>query len=95
MSNRREIPAVYKVWLSDVLFEQLGAEGVEWGQPDAYGFYTPIVHTAPWDTVRKAIDAERRRIAEAWEDAKRTKGSTMHDVGGVIEVVDAIVETPA
>ena len=64
-TERVERAAQYKVWLSDVLFEQLGVEAVEWGQPDAYGFYTPIVRTATWDQITKAVDAERARIAEA------------------------------
>lgn len=30
--------------MSETLFRQLGASGVEWGDPDAEGFYTPTIH---------------------------------------------------
>jgi hypothetical protein len=40
----------------------------------------------------EAVATERARIAREWAEAKRTKGSVMHDVGGVLEVVDAILE---
>jgi hypothetical protein len=32
------------VRVSDELFRQLGASGVDWGQPDKDGFYTPTVY---------------------------------------------------
>jgi len=64
-TERVERAAQYKVWLSDVLFEQLGVEAVDWGQPDAYGFYTPTVHTATWDQITKAVTARNAEIAEA------------------------------
>jgi len=40
-------------------------------------------------TLRAALDG----LVEAWENAKRTKASAMHDVGGVIAVVDEILAT--
>lgn len=33
-----------KVRMSSTLFELLGASGVEWGEPDQEGFYTPTVY---------------------------------------------------
>ena len=33
-----------RVLMTDELFEQLGASRVDWGQPDADGFYTPSVY---------------------------------------------------
>lgn len=36
-------PRFYKVRMSDELMRQLGADGVDWGEPDAEGFYTPTV----------------------------------------------------
>jgi hypothetical protein len=45
--------------------------------------------------VVEAVAAERGRIAREWAEAKRTKGSVMHDVNGVIAVVDAIIEGDA
>jgi hypothetical protein len=32
-----------KVRMSETLFQQLGATSVEWGEPDAEGFYTPTL----------------------------------------------------
>jgi hypothetical protein len=43
-------------------------------------------------TYDAGIAAEWTRIAAEWERAKLTKGSVMHDVGGVIEVVDALLD---
>jgi hypothetical protein len=34
----------YKVRMSETLFRELGASGVDWGEPDAEGFYTPTVY---------------------------------------------------
>lgn len=42
---RIEHPAVYRVLMSDVLFEELGAGVVDWGEPDAEGFYSPVIRT--------------------------------------------------
>ena len=33
-----------KVRMSQTLFELLGAGGVDWGEPDDEGFYTPTVY---------------------------------------------------
>ena len=33
-----------KVLMSEELFDQLGASRVDWGEPDAQGFYTPTVY---------------------------------------------------
>lgn len=35
------------VRMSETLFRALGASGVEWGEPDAEGFYTPSVRLGP------------------------------------------------
>lgn len=35
------------VRMSSLLFRLLGASGVEWGEPDAEGFYTPTVKLGP------------------------------------------------
>ena len=35
------------VRMSETLFRLLGASGVEWGDPDAEGFYTPTVRLGP------------------------------------------------
>lgn len=43
--NRRDPPGTKRVRMSDELFHQLGAGRVEWGEPDAEGFYTPTVFT--------------------------------------------------
>ena len=34
-----------KVWISELLFQEMGASIVNWGEPDADGFYTPTVYT--------------------------------------------------
>ena len=41
----------------------------------------------------EARQQERDAIRAAWTDAKLRKGSVMHDVGGMIAVVDAILDT--
>ena len=50
------------------------------------------------DHLKYQIDwliADRKRVRDEWEDAKRTKGSVMHDVGSVIAVVDSIINPEA
>jgi len=49
----------------------------------------PAEQAATIATLRAAMDG----LVEAWENAKRTKASAMHDVGGVIAVVDEILAT--
>jgi hypothetical protein len=44
--NEAEEP-LYKVRMSETLFQALGSYRVEWGEPDAEGFYTPTVTEAP------------------------------------------------
>lgn len=60
--SRVERPAMYRVLMSDLIFEELGA-GVTWGEPDPEGFYTPTVHTATWDQIapldKRIRDLER------------------------------------
>ena len=72
--TRKEVPAVYRVWLSDVLFEQMGLDLVDWGQPDAQGFYTPIVHRTYAD--REVAEARATVIAEA---IRRVEGLDAYD----------------
>ena len=36
-----------KVRMSETLFRLLGASGVDWGEPDEEGFYTPTVRLGP------------------------------------------------
>jgi hypothetical protein len=71
MSEER--PGVYRVLMSDGLFEQLGNANVDWGDPDEDGFYTPIVRTrrsAMTDPIRDALAAALRVIppAESYEE---------------------------
>lgn len=42
-----------KVRVSDELFELLGVDRVDWGEPDEEGFYTPTVYVT-----READDAD-------------------------------------
>jgi hypothetical protein len=37
------VSAVRKVLISEELFVALGADRVEWGEPDTDGFYTPTL----------------------------------------------------
>lgn len=41
-----------KVRMSDTLFRLLGADVVDWGEPDDEGFYNPTVYIEPDGTVR-------------------------------------------
>lgn len=45
MTDVPEGTILHKVYMSDTLFRQLGATGVEWGEPDAEGFYNPTITT--------------------------------------------------
>ena len=36
-----------KVRMSETLFRLLGAGGVDWGEPDEEGFFTPTVYLGP------------------------------------------------
>ena len=42
-------------------------------------------------TEAEAVTRDRAALAERWADAKRTQGSVMHDVAGVMAVVDALL----
>lgn len=53
-----------KVLMTDDLFYQLGADRVEWGQPDEEGFYTPTIYK---DT-RKRLRLECSECGVEWRD---------------------------
>lgn len=43
---RARMSGMKRVLMTDELFQQLGADHVEWGEPDADGFYAPNVYAA-------------------------------------------------
>ena len=54
--------------MSDELFYQLGASKVEWGEPDADGFYTPTVYReTPPAGVDLTVDLEGTPTLVGWE----------------------------
>ena len=53
-----------KVLMTDELFEALGASRVEWGEPDADGFYTPTVYRD--DDELQSLREAVRILQENW-----------------------------
>lgn len=80
-TTRREIPGVYRVLMSDVLFEQMGLDLVTWGEPDAQGFYSPIVHHTYAERevaeARAALRAELRAAVEGLESEAYSPSDTV------------------
>ena len=56
-----------KVRMSEPLFQQLGADRVDWGEPDAEGFYTPALYIvggmAICPNCGKPMNAPKRAIS--------------------------------
>ena len=50
-----------------------------------------VTHRAERSFEAEAVTRDRAALAERWADAKRTQGSVMHDVAGVMAVVDALL----
>jgi hypothetical protein len=53
-----------KVYVSEGLFQRMGASQVVWGEPDKDGFYTPTVYR---DTKQRVTALEAREAA--WDAA--------------------------
>jgi SAM-dependent MidA family methyltransferase len=56
-----------RVLMSNELFDALGASKVEWGEPDAEGFYTPAVYA---DTTEATLRAARDNLLRVMQDAR-------------------------
>ena len=56
-----------RVLMSDELFDALGASKVEWGEPDAEGFYTPAVYA---DTTEATLRTAAREFLDAVEEGR-------------------------
>lgn len=68
-TTRAERPGVYRVLMSDMLFDHLGAGSVDWGEPDTEGFYTPTVHTSAH--LARAQAEARQQERERWAPVVR------------------------
>lgn len=65
-----------KVRMSDTLFRVLGAGGVDWGEPDAEGFYTPTVYLGPDGRMRSVeLSVDRRGSLRLSTDSGSDRGS--------------------
>ena len=79
MTDRASAEGLHKVLVTEELFRELGASRVDWGEPDADGFYTPMLYSntgpRPDSDCLEVIDMWRERALRA-EDALTLKGET-------------------
>jgi hypothetical protein len=65
-----------KVLMHEGLFQQLGAGRVEWGEPDADGFYTPTVYTPSYLDLRERLAALEHEQWIKWSQTVAEQGLT-------------------
>jgi hypothetical protein len=89
---RSDEPRVYKTLIAADLFRILGATSVDWGEPDADGFYTPTVYRGAAgrhdpEAVRRLVEAaaaiqpfpDANPNQPHWASVRRDRIQALHD----------------
>lgn len=66
-----------KVRLSDKVFAELGLRNVDWGEPDADGFFQPTVHTMVLAEDHELCETQISELTAVLADVMRAKSFDM------------------